>query len=181
MKRIAIPKQELWDEEHERFIVVRPTILHLEHNLVSLYNWESKYHKPLLSKSPMTIEERRDYVRFMTLNEIEDKNAYLALTKSHFDSIEAYINDPMTASTFAKTGESKKGSQFITAELLYCWMSSFNIPYEPCQHWHLNRLLTLIRVCSEENKGPQKVSRGKAMEQQRALNEMRKAQLGTRG
>lgn len=180
MLKIPIPKQELWDEEHEKFIRIKPTILILEHNLVSMSEWEAKYEKPLLDRfKPHTLEERRDYIRFMTQNEV-DPAIYYALTSADFKSVDEYMNKKMTATTFAKSKE-RGGSQFISAELIYCWMSTFNIPYEPCQYWHLNRLLTLIKVCSEENKEPTKVPKGKAMADQRALNEMRKAKFGTKG
>lgn len=180
MLEIVIPKQELWDEEKERFIRVKAQTLSLEHSLVSMSEWESKHEKPLLDRfKPQTVEERRDYIRCMTLNEV-DPAVYYALTKQDFNKVDEYMNSKQTATTFAKSNQ-RGGQQFITNELIYCWMSQFNIPYEPCNRWHLNRLLTLIKVCSEENKEPSKVPKGKAMEQQRALNEMRKAQWGTKG
>jgi hypothetical protein len=181
MLNIVISKQDLWDEEKERFIPIKPTILCLEHNLLSMSDWESKHKKPLLGKNSLTIDELRDYVRCMTQNDIEDKNVYLALTTKHLNAVQRYMADPMTATTFAERKNQKRNSQFITNELIYCWMSNFNIPYQPCERWHLNRLLTLIKVCSEENSGPQKVDKGQAMRDQRALNELRKAKLGTKG
>ena len=181
MLPIPIPKQELWDEEHNKFIQIDSTVLELEHSLLSMAEWESKHKKPLLDRKPHTTNELRDYVRCMTTNKIENPNVYAALTIKDLAKVQEYMADPMTATTFADAGKPKRGGQFITSELLYCWMSQFNIPYDPCQTWHLNRLLTLIKVCSEENKGEQKVPRGKAMQDQRALNEARKKALGTRG
>lgn len=181
MLPIPIPKQELWDEEHNKFIQINSTVLELEHSLLSMSEWESKHKKPLLDRKPHTANELRDYVRCMTTNEIENPNVYAALTMKDLAKVQEYMADPMTATTFADTGKPKRGGQFITSELLYCRMSQFNIPYDPCQTWHLNRLLTLIKVCYEENKGEQNVPRGKAMQDQRALNEARKKALGTRG
>lgn len=181
MLSLPIPKQELWDEEHNKFIQIDSTVLELEHSLLSMAEWESKHKKPLLDRKPHTTNELRDYVRCMTTNKIENPNVYAALTMKDLAKVQEYMADPMTATTFADTGKPKRGGQFITSELLYCWMSQFNIPYDPCQTWHLNRLLTLIKVCSEENKGEQKVPRDKAMQDQRALNEARKKALGTRG
>lgn len=181
MLNIVISKQDLWDEEKEKFIPIKPTILRLEHNLLSMSDWESKHKKPLLGKNSLTIDELRDYVRSMTQNDVEDQNVYLALTAKHLNVVQRYMADPMTATTFTERKNQKRNSQFITNELIYCWMSKFNIPYQPCEQWHLNRLLTLIKVCSEENSGPQKVDKGQAMRDQRALNELRKAKLGTTG
>ena len=181
MLTIPIPKQELWDEEHNKFINIDSTVLELEHSLISMSAWESKHKKPLLNRKPHTNNEIRDYVRCMTLNNIENPNVYTALTTKDLNRVQEYMADSMTATTFSDTGKSKRGGQFITSELIYCWMSQFNIPYQPCETWHLNRLLTLIKVCSEENKGEQVVPKGKAMQDQRALNEARKKALGTRG
>lgn len=181
MLPIPIPKQELWDEEHNKFIQIDSTVLELEHSLLSMAEWESRHKKPLLDRKPHTTNELRDYVKCMTTNKIENPNVYAALTTKDLAKVQEYMADPMTATTFADAGKPKRGGQFITSELLYCRMSQFNIPYDPCQTWHLNRLLTLIKVCSEENKGEQTVPRDKAMQDQRALNETRKKALGTRG
>lgn len=178
---IPIPKQELWDEEHNKFINIDSTVLELEHSLLSMSEWESKHKKPLLNRKPHTNNEIRDYVRCMTLNNVENSDVYSALTTEDLNRVQEYMADSMTATTFSDTGKPKRGGQFITSELIYCWMSRFNISYQPCETWHLNRLLTLIKVCSEENKGEQVVPKGKAMQDQRALNEARKKALGTRG
>lgn len=116
----------------------------------------------------------------MTLNEISNDNVYLAITNSQLKEVDEYINRKMTATTFKQSKE-KHGSKFVTAELIYYWMSSFNIPYMPCQNWHLNKLLTLIKVCSEEQKGPQKQSRREALEEQHRLNQERRAKYNTKG
>lgn len=180
MYKLAIPKQDLWDEGREKFIPIDSEVLELEHSLVSLDKWESKWCIPWLSRQPKTREQRIDYIRCMTLNEISNDNVYLAITNSQLKEVDEYINRKMTATTFKQSKE-KHGSKFVTAELIYYWMSSFNIPYMPCQNWHLNKLLTLIKVCSEEQKGPQKQSRREALEEQHRLNQERRAKYNTKG
>ena len=188
MKTIIVPKQDLWDENTERFIAVPQTTLLLEHSLLSLSEWESDYKKPYIVNNPRLAEPRTrketlDYVKCMTLNrdEVTDENVYLALSNSQLREIDEYINDKRTATTFVKNPTERPGGKFITSELIYYWMSTFNIPYIPCETWHLNRLLTLIKVCSEEQKAPNKKNKRSNLEEQRRLNEMRRKQLGTSG
>ena len=188
MKTIIVPRQDLWDESSERFIVVEETKLLLEHSLLSLSEWESEYEKPYIVSNPRlaqprTRKETLDYVKCMTLNhdEVTDENVYLALSDTQLREIDTYINDKRTATTFAKNPNERPGGKFITSELIYYWMSTFNIPYIPCESWHLNRLLTLIKVCSEEQKAPEKKSKRSTMEDQRRLNQQRRKALGTNG
>lgn len=188
MKTIIVPKQDLWDESSERFIVVEETKLLLEHSLLSLSEWESEYKKPYLVNNPRlkkqrTRKETLDYVKCMTLNrdEVTDENVYLALSNKQLREIDEYINDKKTATTFVKNPIERPGGKFITSEFIYYWMSTFNIPYIPCESWHLNRLLTLIKVCSEEQKAPDKKNKRSNLEEQRRLNEMRRKELGTTG
>ena len=126
------------------------TIL-LEHSLVSLAKWESHWKKPFLSKDQKTRAETIDYIRCMTLTANVNREFYNTLTQENINAVNAYINDSMTATTFYDGGKTKSPSrEIITAELIYYWMVSLQIPFE-CQNWHLNRLLTLIRVCNIKN------------------------------
>lgn len=189
---VFIPKGDLWDESTDRFVCINMpesgVTLKLKHTLLSLSDWESKYKKPYINSNPfqkkgLTRAERLDYIRSMTLNpeDITDDNIYQLISPSQMKQIDDYIADPMTATTVKDAKDKRRGGKFITAELIYYWMSTFNIPYIPCQEWHLNKLLTLIKVCSEESKGPQKTNKRTAMEEQRALNQMRRQALGTKG
>lgn len=178
---LVIPAQEYWDERTEKFVTVDSGILVLKHNLVSLNKFESRNKIPLFSRNPITREQRIDYVKCMLINEVKDENIFLSITNADLKKVDEYINDSMTATVFSGRKERNVSGRFITAELVYYWMAAFNIPYYPCEEWHLNKLLTLIKVCSEEQKGPQKKSRRDAMMDQRALNEMRKKQLNTKG
>ena len=60
-----------------------------------------------------------------------------------------YINDPMTATTIKDT-PGKRNNELITSELIYYWMVALEIPFE-CEKWHINRLLTLIKICNIKN------------------------------
>lgn len=178
MLKITVPSMELFDGV-SGFINTKEQTLQLEHSLVSLSKWESKWKKPYLSKKPLTREEMLDYIRCMTLTQNVDPNVYLAITPELMRKVRAYIDSPMTATTLSKNN--KRGNrEIVTAEVIYYWMISYGIPFE-CQKWHLNRLLTLINVCGAKGGKPQKMSQAEIMAQNRALNEARKKKWNTRG
>ena len=181
MLTITIPGIDDWDEKTERFVTrVGEQTLRLEHSLVSLSKWESKWHKSFLSSKSRTNEEILDYIRCMTLTQNVDPDVYYRLSDDNVREIKAYIDDPMTATTFSDDGNQKKSRETITAELIYYWMIVHQIPFE-CRKWHLNQLLTLIQVCNVKNAPPKKRSKKDIMSQQAKLNAARKKQLGTRG
>lgn len=179
MLTITIPARELFDDETQRFLSTKEQTLQLEHSLVSLSKWESKWNKPFLSKENKTDEETRDYVRCMTITQNVNPDVYKYLSSSNIESINKYIDSPMTATTFPNKvqGGSK---QVVTSELIYYWMISQNIPME-CQKWHLNRLLTLIRVCDAKNSPAKKMSKRDIANQYASLNAARRSKLNTRG
>jgi len=168
MLQLNVPDAEYFDEENQRFITVRGTNLALEHSLVSLSKWESIHCKPfLVDKPPKTTDEWIDYVRCMTITQNVPDYIYYSLTDDNWAKINDYINAPMTATTFG--GNPKKGKkEIVTAEILYYDMIAFNIPFE-CQRWHLNRLMTLIHVCSIKN-STDKLSKRETYDRQRSIN-----------
>lgn len=179
MLEIKIKTTELWDEEKEEFIDPKEETLKLEHSLVSLSKWESKYHKPFITKEQKTRAETIDYIRFMTLNKNVDPDIYYCISNEDMDKINQYIEDPMTATTFS--GKDKGASrEQITAELIYYWMIALNIPFE-CQKWHLNKLLTLIRVCNIKNAPPKKMGKNDLMRRNAALNAARRKKFNSKG
>lgn len=179
MLKITVPSIELYDEEHNKFFMSKEYELQLEHSLVSLSKWESKWHKPFLTKGQKTTEEALDYVKCMTISQNVDPEAYDLMGKDVLDRVTEYIDNPMTATTFRKE-QTPASREIITAEIIYYWMISFNIPFE-CQKWHLNRLLTLINVCNIRNQPAKKVSKKELIARNKALNEARKSQLNTKG
>lgn len=184
MKEIKIPAQQGFDEEKEKFVLlVEETKLRLEHSLVSMSKWESKWHKPFLGKKDKTEEEILDYIRCMTINKNVDPNVYNYIPQDVFESIMDYIENPMTATWFSKTDESKTGirkKEVITSEIVYYWMVTLGIPLE-CEKWHLNRLITLIRVINVKNTPPKKMSKENILRGNKKLNNARKARYKSRG
>lgn len=180
MLLLTIPGQECWNTETEEFVTLKGWTLALEHSLVSLSKWEAKWNIPFLSEQQKTPEQIRDYVRFMTLTQNVDPEAYLHLTTAHYKQIQEYIDAPMTATWFSKEEKATRNHQQVTAELIYYWMITQNIPFE-CQKWHLNRLMTLIKVCSIQNQPKKKGNKREYLTQRAALNAARRKQLGSKG
>lgn len=181
MLQIEIPlSPEGWDEEKEEFVTGKAITLQLEHSLVSLSKWESKWNKPFLAKGERTLEETLDYIKFMTLTKNVDDSVYKKLTSDNIRQINDYISAPMTATTFYDDKQPKGSKEIVTAELIYYWMIALNIPFE-CQKWHLNRLLTLVRVCNVKNAPPKKMSKRDIASRNAQLNAARRKQLNTKG
>lgn len=180
MLYITIPAIELYDEEKEEFVNRKAQTLQLEHSLVSLSKWESKWCKAFLSKNNKTDEEVLDYIKCMTLTQNVDPEVYKYLSPDNIKQINDYIGAPMTATCFSEDINGKTSREIVTAELVYYWMIALNIPFE-CQKWHLNRLLTLIKVCNIKNTPPKKRSKRDIMSRNAALNAARRQQLNTRG
>lgn len=180
MLQITIPAAEQWDERKQEFVYTKEQTLQLEHSLVSLSKWESKWCKAFLSKDNKTLEESLDYIKCMTLTRNVDPNIYNNLTNENIRQVNTYIEAPMTATFFSEDKTGKKNREVITAELIYYWMIALNIPFE-CQKWHLNRLITLIRVCEIKNQPPKKMSKRSIMSRNSALNAARRKQFNTKG
>lgn len=181
MLQITIPSRELWDESTNEFVITKEQTLQLEHSLISISKWESKWKKAFLTKQEKTHEETIDYIKCMTLNQNVDPNVYNYLTNENIRQINSYIDAPMTATYFSEEKGSRGGrGEQITSELIYYWMIALQIPFE-CQKWHLNRLLTLVRVCNIKNQPPKKRSRREIMSRNAALNAARRKQLNTKG
>ena len=181
MLQITVPiSPEIWDEKNEEFIEPKTASLQLEHSLVSISKWESKWHKPFLSKEPKTVEETIDYIKCMTLTQNVKPEVYDHLSKENIEEINAYIDDPKTATTFSKDRKSARSREIITSEFIYYWMIALNIPFE-CQKWHLNRLLTLIRVCEVKNTPGKKMSQREVLNQYAAINAANRKRFNTKG
>lgn len=181
MLLITTPPTELWDESKQEFTYVKSHTLQLEHSLVSLSKWESKWKKPFLSRYTKTTDETLDYIKCMTLTQNVSDDAYKGLSMVNLIAINEYIESPMTATTITTNSKGSGGSaEVITSELVYYWMIALTIPFE-CQKWHLNRLLTLIEICNLKSKPPTKRSTKDIMSRNSALNEARKKQFNTKG
>ena len=180
MLQITIPATELYDEKKQEFITIKEHVLQLEHSLVSISKWESKYNKVFLSKEEKTTDEILYYIKCMTITQNIPDEAYRCITRDNIEQINEYISAPMSATWFSKQAPSKINREQTTSELIYYWMIALNVPFE-CQKWHLNRLLTLIRVCNIKNTPPKKMSKQSLMQRNAALNAARRHQYNTTG
>jgi hypothetical protein len=177
---VHVPVAEYFDETTNRFSH-ETFAIDMEHSLVSLSKWESFFEKPFLSDTEKTPEELMWYVKAMTLTPNVPPEIYNKMTEENGREISAYINAKMTATKISEIpGQSRASREIITAEIIYYWMVSYQIPVE-FENWHLSRLLMLIRVCNEKNKPQKKMSRRDVAQRQRDLNAQRKAMLGTTG
>lgn len=179
MLPITIPANEQFDPRTGFFYDIPETTLHLEHSLATISKWESKWKKPFISREPKTVNETVDYVRCMVQDEGYDPNVFLALTPDIIDRVNAYIEDSMTATTFRKEN-SRPNREIVTSELIYYWMVALQIPFE-CEHWHLNRLIALIQICSIKNSPGKKMSKREILARNRALNAARRRSMKTSG
>jgi hypothetical protein len=180
MLTIVVPGIEIYDEEKQEFDTQGDFSLKLEHSLISLSKWESKFEKPFLSSDEKTSEEIVEYVKLMVITRNVPDEVFTRLSNDNLVEINEYIDAKMTATWFSEASGAPRSRDVITAELIYYWMIGFQIPFE-CEKWHLNRLFTLIRVCNNKQAKPKKMSRGEVAKRQRELNNQRKAQLGTKG
>lgn len=181
MLQLVVPlTPEYWDEEKEVFIEPKTTVLQLEHSLISLSKWESKWCKAFLSKKEPTEEEILDYIKCMVITPNVKPEVYDHLTKDNINAIVKYINAPMTATTVRDNNRSKINNEIVTSELIYHWMIELQIPFE-CQKWHLNRLITLIKVRVAKTTKPKPMSKAVIMRNNAALNAARRKQLNSKG
>lgn len=156
--------------------------LELEHSLVSLSKWEQFYEKPFFGFDPKTADETAQYIRFMVVGETPPENFLDRMSRQDFESITEYINAKRTATTFPLEADRRGGpKENITSELMYYWLVNFQIPFHPTETWHLNNLMTLVRVCSIKQEKPKKMSQQQVMERNKALNEQRRREMGTAG
>lgn len=182
MLQVTISSKELWDESIQEFVDLPEVVLILEHSLISISKWESKWKKPFLTEAPKSDEELRDYVRCMTIKPTNiDDRIYKYISAKEFAEIKNYMDDPMTATTFPnRSGTGSKAGEEITSELVYYWLSAAQIPFE-VQTWHINRLFILLRITSVKNQPAKKMSNKDTMISNQSLNAMRRARLGSKG
>lgn len=180
MLRLIVPEEELFDESTQTFSTIEGFVLELEHSLFSLSKWESEFQKPFLSNGDRSSGEVIGYIRAMIITKNFQPNLLSRLTQMHLDQINKYIESKESATTFGELPERKGRGEIITSELIYYWMVAFNIPFE-CEHWHLNRLFSLIRICNIKQSKPKRVPRNELAARHRELNAQRRERLGTTG
>lgn len=193
MLTITIEAREVFDQVTETFIKNEKDVtLTLEHSLISIRKWESKWHKPFM-KTKKNDEELLDYIRCMTITHNVDPEIYRCLTPKQIEEIVLYIQDSMTATWFSnnegQVGGQKKKEETITAEIIYYWMVTLNIPVE-FERWHVNQLLTLIRVVSLKQESAMNSGKNKKLSskdraamaaKRQQINMERRAKTGSKG
>ena len=184
MLSVTVPPTEAYDVEKQRFVKVtdRCYTISLEHSLVSLSKWEMRWKRPFLGEKKLTDEALIDYIRCMTLTQNVPGCVYDALASNTelLQKITSYIEDPMTATTIKEQDKGSPRRDVITSEVIYYMMIELNIPVE-FQKWHLNRLLTLIRVINIKQGKSKKMSPSAIRAQNRELNAMRRARMNSSG
>jgi hypothetical protein len=182
MLKVIVPLEaEVYDESTNKFKVLNNYTMVLEHSLASLSKWEEQHEKPFLNTEQKTTDETHSYFECMSVAGEIPPEVFRNLTPEHYSAINKYLDAKMTATWFNDPPNAPRSRDVITAEIIYYYMISLSIPFE-CQYWHLNKLLTLIKVCNQKNQPPKKrMSRNELAQRNRDLNAERKAKLGTRG
>lgn len=176
MLTVIVPAREEYDDENG-FVKIEGGTFTIEHSLLSVSKWEAKWKTPFFGKNEKTIEQVVDYIKCMTIEKNVDPKLYSALTEKNYSDINAYIHDPMTATTFSSMEEQEskiKKGRTMTSELIYYYMAAAQIPYE-CERWHLGRLMALLKIAEIESKGPQKMSKADTRRHYAAVNKARRA------
>lgn len=182
MLLLEVPETELYDEKKNEFVTLSKQTLKLEHSLIAISKWESKYCKPFLSKDQKTVEESLYYVQCMTINPNVDTRVYRCITNEMMNRINEYIEAPMTATTISyNTSSNNRRQETLTSELLYYYMIAGNVPVE-FERWHLNRLIKLIEIIGIKNDPKaKKMSKGSILRNNAALNAARRKAHHSRG
>jgi len=177
---LTVPGRDLYDEAKEEFISQEPFTLELEHSLVSLSKWESKFRKPFLAANEKSQTELLGYIECMILDPVYPKDVVRRFSSKNMEEVKDYIESPEIATTFGEMPKKNVRGEVVTSELIYYWLVTFNIPFE-VERWHLNRLFSLVRICNIKNQKPDKTSKNDTARRYRELNAQRKTQLNTSG
>lgn len=179
MIQITVPECEIYDSKQNLFQTLKEQTISLEHSLLSISKWESKFKKPFLSREKRTSEEAIYYLKCMCITPNVSDIVFRCIPTSEIEKISEYIEDQKTATSFSNS-TSSRNQGVLTSEVIYYLMISYGIPFE-CQKWHLSRLITLIRVCQEKNGQSKKMSKQEILARNRELNAKRRAAIGSKG
>nr|DAS39837.1 MAG TPA: hypothetical protein [Caudoviricetes sp.] len=175
---LELPGEERFDEESSTFISMPPCTLHLTHSLYSVSLWESVYKRSFLDSPPNTPEETMYYVECMSEEPLPG-DFMRRLDRNIQVKIAEYIADGASATHLLDPPARGGPKDSMTSELIYWYMSQFNIPYD-CDKWNLNRLLTLIKL-SAAKQGGSNASASATAAQRAAMNKARRARYNSKG
>lgn len=172
MLRIEVNRIELFDEEASKLIDYPHTILTLAHSLLTISKWESITNKPFMV--PKALERKypktpQDLILYMDCMVVGNSPKYsgTVLWHLHRQTVFDYMASPQSATVIRDHAPSNRSGKFITSEEIYLWMINYGIPFE-AERWHINRLLTLIKMRSiQEN--PKKRSQDEVVKELTAL------------
>ena len=178
----VVPETRMFDEENNKFIYVPRTVLTLRHSLVSISEWEMKYKIPyMLTGRKWSEEETLYYMKCMTVGDIPDDNVYRAIPYNVQLEIREYINDPLTAARIKEMAGARKNNQDVTSDLIYAWMVMLQMPAQPYETWHLERLITLIKTVSAEQAPKKKMTTQEVYDRYMEINERNRAKFNSKG
>lgn len=181
MLSLIVSGEEIYDEELNEFRSTPGYNLELEHSLVSLSKWESKYNKPFLSEEQKTPIEMYDYIKFMAIHPGVPEHVFLSLNDSDLARIVEYMNEKQTATWFNEPPNQSPMRTAITSELIYYWISALGLDASVVENWHLNRLFTVLKVASIEGQPKKKKSRTEVLAEIRRKNAERRAKYEKEG
>ena len=115
MLQVIIPEREIYSEISEEFVKVESVALQLEHSLISLSAWESKWEKPFLKNENKTLEETYDYIRCMCLTRNIPDSVFKYIPDDIYKQVMDYINSKMTATWFTDRPGTPVNREVITA------------------------------------------------------------------
>lgn len=181
MITIDLGTLEYYDGDKNLFIEESGGIVDFEYSLKVVYDWEAKWRKPFLN-GKLTEWEWIDFYSMMALTPIDSR----FITEDVMEKLSNYITDSQTATTFSTPHEGQNGSKdfnkakVYTAEELYALMAMNHVPLD-FENRNLNRLTTILRVISNYNAPPKKMSVHDIQKQNAELNRQRREQLKTKG
>lgn len=179
MLKLIIPETELFDDRTGEFINIDRTALTLEHSLISISKWESNWEIPFINTRHKTKAQTIDYIKCMTITPNVNPNVYRCITNEHIRVVNEYIDKPMTATTFSDKNKGSRNKK-ITNEEIYYQMIELGIPVE-FEKWHLNRLLTLIHVCTSYRTPGNKRSTSDIIRDHKAINAANRKRFNSKG
>lgn len=179
---------ELFDEETNTFLHPVGKKLHLEHSLLSISKWEAEWEIPFLN-TDKTSEQSLSYIKCCVLDDDFDELLLNTLSDKNILDFNAYLSKGMTAkkiidlrSSLSQKRKSRRpaSQKALTSEDIYYSMIQFHV-WKECEEWPLQRLLSLLQLCSLKSNSTGEMSKSDQAKFYREENARRKAKYHTNG